>query len=75
MKGHHWMALILVVGVTLDLVDEFTTAAGSAGGVVYGPTGFLYTVDQQLPLGLHVGTLLAGVGAAGMLYYHTLQLG
>jgi len=71
MKSHHWAALILVVGVGLDFLDEITGTTNSLG-VVYGPTGFLNGLDMQLPAGLHVGTLLATVGAGMMIYHHTL---
>jgi len=73
MKAHNWFAILAVLGVSMDFLDEITGTQTSPG-VLYGPTGFLAGLNNQLPAGVCIGTLLAVVGVGGMVYNHTLKM-
>lgn len=54
-------ALYLVVGgLALDVIDAFTTKAGTSGGALYGPTGPLAKLSYGK---FTAGELVAIVGA------------
>lgn len=67
MKWSHWL---VIGGLAVDLVDAFTTKSGTAGGVFYGPNGYLAQFNTSLPGGLHPGELAAMVGAGFMFMHH-----
>lgn len=62
----HWSYWMIVGGLAIDLIDTFTAPAGQTGGVFYGPTGFLKTVNASIPAKLNTGETIAMVGAAIM---------
>ncbi len=64
----HWPSWLIIGGLGLDLIDAFTTKAGATGGAVYGPGGFLASIDGKIP-SIHVGELAAMVGVA----FHLLK--
>jgi hypothetical protein len=59
------IAIWLVIGgIGADLIDAFTTASGTSGGVLYGPNGYL----KGMTFGkFTLGEAVAAVGA-GMLF-------
>jgi hypothetical protein len=65
----HWSSWLIVGGLGLDLIDAFTTKAGATGGAIYGPGGFLNSIDSQIP-SIHIGEIAAMVGVAVHLASH-----
>jgi hypothetical protein len=63
--------ILLIAGVGLNLLDDFTGTTSNAG-VVYGANGFLASVNAMLPGGLVVGDALAGVGIVLLWMEHGL---
>lgn len=63
---HHWAFWMIVGGLAIDIVDAFTAPAGQTGGVFYGSTGFLKTVNASIPGHLNTGEVIAAIGAGLM---------
>lgn len=63
---HHWSFWLIVGGLSMDLIDMVTTPSGQTGGVIYGPTGILASVNNSVPGAVNTGELIAMVGAALM---------
>lgn len=63
---HHWAFWMIVGGLAIDLVDTLTSPAGQSGGVFYGSTGFLKTVNASIPGKFNTGEAIAIVGAGIM---------
>lgn len=61
----HWALWLIVGGLSVDLIDTFTTPAGASGGVLYGPTGVLKGLSYGK---LTAGEIAAMVGAAVLFF-------
>ena len=64
----HWYFWMIVGGLGIDLIDAFTTKTGAnpPGGLFYGGSGFLSSLNLNLPGQLTPGEVIAMVGAAGL---------
>ena len=70
MSIKHWASWLIIGGLSLDLVDAFTSPGIGQPGIVYGPNSPLASLSGMLPYSISIGETLIAVGVAVHLFKH-----
>lgn len=69
MRMGHWASWLIIGGLSLDLIDAFTSPAKGSPGIIYGANSPLAQFSGSLPYSISIGELLIAVGVG----YHLLK--